>query len=100
MSRQANTLLVLGLASGLCYGLFIVPWAVAPDPRAAEVQQLLDEIELLGPRLGKIIELNSRFPDGLAHDFGKVQRGILACHAFRIVNTADVPLRIIGLRIS
>ena len=40
------------------------------------------------------------FPDGVVHDFGKVPRGIQARHAFRIVNTSDVPLRILALRIS
>lgn len=33
-------------------------------------------------------------PNGNAHDFGKVQRGALAEHVFRIVNTSGVPLKI------
>jgi hypothetical protein len=37
------------------------------------------------------------FPDGLEYDFGKVQRGILAKHVFRVVNTSSVPLQIISL---
>ena len=40
------------------------------------------------------------FPDGLEHDFGKVQRGIQAKNVFRIVNTTAVPLRIASLRCS
>jgi len=36
-------------------------------------------------------------PVGLVHDFGKVQRGTQLKHAFRIVNTSDVPLRIISV---
>jgi hypothetical protein len=40
------------------------------------------------------------FGDGLVHDFGKVQRGTQARHAFRIVNTSRVPLRIVSLRCS
>ena len=40
------------------------------------------------------------FPDGLDHDFGKVRSGIQAKHAFRIVNTSDVPLRIVSVRRS
>jgi hypothetical protein len=40
------------------------------------------------------------FPDGVVHNFGKVPRGIQARHAFRIVNTSDVPLRIASMRIS
>ena len=40
------------------------------------------------------------FPDGLTHDFGKVQRGTQVYHAFRIVNTSDVPLRILSVRLS
>jgi hypothetical protein len=38
------------------------------------------------------------FPDGLRHDFGKVQRGTQARHTFRVVNTSAVPLRIVSLR--
>lgn len=37
------------------------------------------------------------FPDGFTHDFGKVARTRLE-HAFRIVNTSQVPLQIISLR--
>src|SRR5712691_5689324 len=43
---------------------------------------------------------NPMFPDGLVHDFGKVQRGTIVNHAFRIVNTLNVPLRIVSLRLS
>ena len=38
------------------------------------------------------------FPDGLEHDFGTVQSGTFAKHAFRIVNTSNLPLRLISLR--
>ena len=38
------------------------------------------------------------FPDGLMHDFGMLPMGIKAYHAFRIVNTSDVPLRISSVR--
>jgi hypothetical protein len=34
------------------------------------------------------------FPDGRAHDFGKVKSGPIAKHSFRIVNTSDVPLQL------
>ena len=40
------------------------------------------------------------FPDGLEHDFGKVKLGTIVTHAFRIVNTTGVPLRILSLRKS
>lgn len=40
------------------------------------------------------------FPDGLVHDFGKVQRGTQAWHVFRVVNPYNVPLRIVSLRCS
>jgi len=39
-------------------------------------------------------------PLGLVHDFGKVTRGTLCRHAFRVVNTSDAPLQIVSLRIS
>jgi len=38
-----------------------------------------------------------RFPIGFVHDFGKVTRGTQCHHAFRIVNTSDVPLKIISI---
>lgn len=38
------------------------------------------------------------FPDGVAHDFGKVLSGTQAKHTFRVVNTSKVPLRIVSLR--
>jgi hypothetical protein len=37
-------------------------------------------------------------PLGFVHDFGKVKRGTIAKHAFRIVNTSDVPLQIVSVR--
>jgi hypothetical protein len=40
------------------------------------------------------------FPDGVAHDFGKVTRGTQCRYAFRIINTTNVRLRIISLRCS
>ena len=38
------------------------------------------------------------FPDGRDYDFGKVKRGPRLKHAFRIVNTSNVPLSIISIR--
>ncbi|MBI1830184.1 MAG: DUF1573 domain-containing protein [Planctomycetes bacterium] len=40
------------------------------------------------------------FPDGDAFDFGKVPRGVKVKHVFRIVNTSNVPLRIVSVRFS
>jgi hypothetical protein len=40
------------------------------------------------------------FPDGKSHDFGKIQRGTFAKHAFRIVNTSDAPIRVGAISIS
>jgi hypothetical protein len=86
MSWRANTLLVLALASGLAYGRFAVPFflATASDDVEAAVEEPAADM----------------FPDGCDHDFGKVRRGPLLQHAFRIVNTSGMPLRIIGLRAS
>jgi RNA polymerase sigma-70 factor (ECF subfamily) len=42
----------------------------------------------------------NKFPDGRKHDFGKVQRGALLKHTFRIVNTSDVPLQLTSVRVS
>jgi Ankyrin repeats (many copies)/Protein of unknown function (DUF1573) len=43
-------------------------------------------------------KLDDRFPNGRDHDFGRVARGAYCKHAFRIVNTADVPLEITSVR--
>ena len=40
------------------------------------------------------------FPDGVAHDFGAVLQGPKLYHAFRIVNTSDLPLRIVSVAMS
>src|SRR5262249_30847057 len=45
-------------------------------------------------------EKDDRFPDGQAYDFGRVARGTYSKHAFRILNTADVPLEIVSVRTS
>jgi len=45
-------------------------------------------------------KIDPMFPDGTVHDFGKLPRGTQAYHAFRIVNTHNVPLRILSLRRS
>ncbi len=38
------------------------------------------------------------FPDGVSHDFGILQRGTQAYHAFRVVNTSALPLKIVRVR--
>ena len=43
---------------------------------------------------------DSRFPEGRDYNFGKVRRGTSLKHAFRIVNTSDVPLRLTSVRVS
>jgi hypothetical protein len=47
MSRRANIVLLVTVTACLLYGLIIVPWAVAPDPRDVELQQLREENESL-----------------------------------------------------
>jgi hypothetical protein len=44
-------------------------------------------------------ELAPMFPNGVEHDFGTVRPGTQLRHAFRIVNTSNVPLQIISVRI-
>ena len=55
---------------------------------------------LTGYSTNRADNIDEMFPDGLVHDFGKVRSGIQAKHAFRIVNTTDVPLRIVSVRRS
>jgi hypothetical protein len=53
----------------------------------------------VGHEDGKTIaQKTAMFPDGLVQDFGVVRRRIQARHAFRIVNTSAVPLRVVSLR--
>ncbi len=40
------------------------------------------------------------FPDGITYNFGKVPRGPLVRHSFRIVNTSSVPLEITSVRVG
>lgn len=44
--------------------------------------------------------LDVMFPDGLSHDFGKVERGTPLTHTFRIVNTYKMPMRVEEVRAS
>jgi len=46
-----------------------------------------------GASLGEVTPL-TMFPDGVMHDFGKVQAGTQAKHTFRVVNTTAVPLKV------
>ena len=39
-------------------------------------------------------------PEGISHDFGALQRGTQASHAFRVVNPFNVPLKIAQVRLS
>ncbi len=39
------------------------------------------------------------FPDGTIHKFGKVQRGTVAKHSFRIVNTDNTTMEITSVRL-
>jgi hypothetical protein len=47
-------------------------------------------------KLGEVTA--TMFPDGVEHDFGKVRRGPMLEHTFRIVNTSNRPLEIISVR--
>ena len=40
------------------------------------------------------------FPDGRNYDFGKVIRGMPVKHALRIVNTSDVTLEVVSVRVQ
>jgi hypothetical protein len=39
-------------------------------------------------------------PLGFVHDFGKLQRGVIARHTFRLFNPSNVPLKIVSCRTS
>ncbi len=59
---------------------------------------LLMIVALALPALAAPPRPDKMFPDGREHDFGQVQSGPQARHAFRIVNTSNVPLKIVSLR--
>jgi hypothetical protein len=40
------------------------------------------------------------FPDGVSHDFGILPTETQAYHAFRIVNTSNVPVKILSVRVT
>jgi hypothetical protein len=47
-----------------------------------------------------VVKPSERAPFCMVHDFGKVQRGTILQHSFRIRNVSDVPLQMVSLRIS
>src|SRR5690349_8122583 len=61
----------------------------------ADAQELPPEMnaENEGPKKPSE-KIDQMFPDGLEHDFGKVERGEQLKYAFRIVNISSAPLRI------
>jgi hypothetical protein len=61
------------------------------SPSAAEAQQ---------PAKKEDEEIAKIFPGGVVCDFGMVPYGTRARHTFRIVNTSNVPLRILEARVS
>lgn len=75
-AKITHTILLTALS---CGSLFLTPCSPAAGQEPKDFREKL-------------------FPDGLTHDFGVVQRGTQAYHAFRIVNTSDAALRIANVR--
>jgi hypothetical protein len=65
---------------------------------AGSVGLAADVPRTVKPLVVRADKTDPMFPDGLVHDFGKVPRGVQARHAFRVVNTSNVPLQIISVR--
>jgi hypothetical protein len=71
----------------------------APPPRDYDAKlPEMDAGNEDAKKLGENENAGKMFPGGLEHDFGKVQSGTQAKHAFRVVNTSNVTLRIVSLR--
>jgi hypothetical protein len=97
--RMIATAIVL---SGLtCNGLCMTAFSSIPTGPNLPTQDA-PPIKMVQQRpiYERVDQKDDMFPDGRVHDFGKVAQGTICKHAFRIVNTSDVPLRIIGVRTS
>lgn len=66
--------------------------------RDAKLLDKEDPPKTVAKLFGEIDE--KMFPDGRCVDFGKVPRGMQVKHAFRIVNTSNVPIQIVSVRHS
>jgi RNA polymerase sigma factor (sigma-70 family) len=66
----------------------------APEPKVS-TEKTGKEKQRAAPR-----QVDSQFPDGQDHDFGKVTRGKILEYTFRIVNTSDAPLNLTSVRSS
>lgn len=75
-SKAAMTVMLLALTSDVC----------------------LANLPGKGAGVREAVKATTMFPDGCAHDFGKVRSGEPITYTFRIVNTSDVPLQISSLR--
>jgi hypothetical protein len=61
---------------------------------------IMTAVQLVFVLAGIHLRTAKMFPDGFDHDFGKVQTGAQARHAFRIVNMSKVSLQIVSVRRS
>jgi hypothetical protein len=102
--KIATTVMLMALTSGgVCltgYSSMQAGYSApiqAPPPQDNDAK--LSEKDAGNADANKLAEnADKMFPDGLEHDFGRVQRGTQAKHAFRVVNTSNVTLRVISLR--
>jgi hypothetical protein len=89
--------------SAVCVTGYPTMQAAQPGP---PVPPLLSDREARTPdkkddiKITEVSNEEKMFPDGLYHDFGTMPRGTQAYHAFRVVNTSSMPLRIHSVRFS
>jgi hypothetical protein len=102
--KIATTILVMTLAcNGLCLTAYSSMQAcqsapIQPTPPSNNDANVHENDAANHDATQNAKKANKMFPDGLDYDFGKVTRGTQCKHSFRIVNTTNVPLRIISLR--
>jgi RNA polymerase sigma factor (sigma-70 family) len=62
-------------------------------------QAILEKLNALPAKKDKL-PVEEALPDGREHDFGRVKRGTVLEHTFRVVNMSNVPLQLTSVRSS
>jgi hypothetical protein len=90
-----------GLAIAMCVYLGFSTQTGQPAPPPADLNSKAPPVTSNSKKVERGDKIGEKtFPDGGTHQFGKVQRGVKVYHAFRVVNTSEVPLRILSVSLS
>ena len=102
-AANTKTGIMIALLALTCSGVLAQPAPDLPSPPPGREPRLPDKEDNndANKPAEKIFDANLvAFPDGHSRDFGSLPRGTQAYHAFRIVNTSNLPLQIRSVRIT